>query len=190
MDNLMKLVIASLEWSYEAKAPDVQVKWLERAAELLVLRHDTSGLSMEPRLALKQIRLRELSLCRRVRRLLPRSLPRRKSKRSHLRSPQDRLPLHNLRRRRRRLPPHRTNARFLGPCSSTSSVLRRVVLRVWSVLAVGEYGPFLQAAEFCASSLTTYAKRALPIPDNDGPGEKGKQTGVWSAGKQTSFPYL
>jgi 4-hydroxy-3-methylbut-2-en-1-yl diphosphate synthase IspG/GcpE len=41
MDNLMKLVIAALEWSYEAKAPDVQVEWLERAAELLVLRHDT-----------------------------------------------------------------------------------------------------------------------------------------------------
>ncbi len=41
MDNLMKLVIAALEWSYEAKATDVQAKWLERAAELLVLRHDT-----------------------------------------------------------------------------------------------------------------------------------------------------
>ena len=41
MDNLMKLVVAALEWSYEAKATDVQVKWLERAAELLVLRHDT-----------------------------------------------------------------------------------------------------------------------------------------------------
>src|SRR5947209_20487700 len=41
MDNLMKLVLAALEWSYEAKAPDVQVEWLERAAELLVLRHDT-----------------------------------------------------------------------------------------------------------------------------------------------------
>ncbi len=41
MDNLMKLVIAALEWSYEATAPDVQVKWLERAAEWLVLRHDT-----------------------------------------------------------------------------------------------------------------------------------------------------
>jgi hypothetical protein len=41
MDNLMKLVIAALEWSYEAKAPDVQVEWLEQAAELLVLRHDT-----------------------------------------------------------------------------------------------------------------------------------------------------
>src|SRR6266571_1714977 len=128
-----------------------------------------SGLSMEPRLALKQIRLRELSLCRRVRRLLPRSLPRRKSKRSHLRSPQNSLLMHNLRRRRRSLPPHRTNARFLGPCSSTSSVLRRAVLRVWSVLAVGEYGPFLQAVEFCASSLTTYAKRTLPIPGDDGP---------------------
>jgi hypothetical protein len=41
MDNVMKLVIAALEWSYEAKAPDVQVKWLERVAEWLVLRHDT-----------------------------------------------------------------------------------------------------------------------------------------------------
>jgi hypothetical protein len=37
----MKLVIAALEWSYEAKATDVQAKWLEHAAELLVLRHDT-----------------------------------------------------------------------------------------------------------------------------------------------------
>ena len=37
----MKLVIAALEWSYEAKALDVQVTWLEQAAELLVLRHDT-----------------------------------------------------------------------------------------------------------------------------------------------------
>jgi hypothetical protein len=41
MDNLMKLVIAALQWSYEAKATDVQDEWLERAAELLVLRHDT-----------------------------------------------------------------------------------------------------------------------------------------------------
>jgi AAA domain len=41
MDNLMKLVLAALEWSYEAKAPDVQAEWLEQAAELLVLRHDT-----------------------------------------------------------------------------------------------------------------------------------------------------
>jgi hypothetical protein len=41
MDNLMKLVLAALEWSYEAKAPNVQVEWLEQAAELLVLRHDT-----------------------------------------------------------------------------------------------------------------------------------------------------
>lgn len=41
MDNLMKLVLAALERSYEAKAIDVQEKWLEQAAELLVLRHDT-----------------------------------------------------------------------------------------------------------------------------------------------------
>ena len=41
MDNLMKLVLTALEWSYEAKAADVQVEWLEQAAELLVLRRDT-----------------------------------------------------------------------------------------------------------------------------------------------------
>ncbi len=41
MDHLMKLVLAALQWSYEAKATDVQEKWLEQAAELLVLRHDT-----------------------------------------------------------------------------------------------------------------------------------------------------
>ena len=41
MDNLMRLVIPALEWSYEAKAPDVQASFLERAAEWLVLRHDT-----------------------------------------------------------------------------------------------------------------------------------------------------
>jgi hypothetical protein len=41
MDNVMRLVIPALEWSYEAKTPDVQVSFLERAAEWLVLRHDT-----------------------------------------------------------------------------------------------------------------------------------------------------
>ncbi len=41
MDNLMKLVIAALEWSYEAKAPDVLAETLEKAAQLLVLRRDT-----------------------------------------------------------------------------------------------------------------------------------------------------
>jgi hypothetical protein len=34
-------IVCTLEWSYEAKAPDVQAEWLEGAAELLVLRHDT-----------------------------------------------------------------------------------------------------------------------------------------------------
>jgi hypothetical protein len=38
MDNLMKGVLAALEWSYEAKAPDVQVKWLERAVERWAMR--------------------------------------------------------------------------------------------------------------------------------------------------------
>jgi hypothetical protein len=41
MDNLMKGVLAALEWSYEAKATDVRAEWLERASELLVLRHAT-----------------------------------------------------------------------------------------------------------------------------------------------------
>ena len=41
MDTLMKRVLAALQWSYEAKATDVQEKWLEQAAKLLVLRHDT-----------------------------------------------------------------------------------------------------------------------------------------------------
>lgn len=42
MDTLMKLVLAALEWSYEAKAADVQEKWLEQAAELHVLLSSTS----------------------------------------------------------------------------------------------------------------------------------------------------
>src|SRR6266699_3630628 len=40
MDNLMKLVTTVLEWSYEAKAPDVLAETLEKAAQLLVLRRD------------------------------------------------------------------------------------------------------------------------------------------------------
>jgi len=74
------------------------------------------------------------------------------------------------------------NARFSGWFPLTSSVLRRVVSRLWSVPTVGEHGRFLRAAEFCASSLTTNAKRTRPRPDNDGPEEKGKQTGMLSAG--------
>lgn len=34
-------MLAALQWSYEARATDVQEKWLEQAAELLVLRHGT-----------------------------------------------------------------------------------------------------------------------------------------------------
>lgn len=41
MDNLMKLVTTALEWTYEAKAPDVVPSWLKSTAEPLVLRHDT-----------------------------------------------------------------------------------------------------------------------------------------------------
>ncbi len=41
MDNLMTLVSAALEWSYEAKAKDVLAEMLEKAASLLVLHRDT-----------------------------------------------------------------------------------------------------------------------------------------------------
>src|SRR3982074_662102 len=41
MDYLMKGVPTALEWSYEAKAPNVRPETLEKAAELLVLRRDT-----------------------------------------------------------------------------------------------------------------------------------------------------
>jgi hypothetical protein len=37
MDYLMKLVTRALEWSFEAKAPNVQIETLEKAAKLLVL---------------------------------------------------------------------------------------------------------------------------------------------------------
>lgn len=63
----MKLVIPALEWSYEAKAPDVQAKWLEQAAELLVLRHDTlriiegAGPSVEAELPSSETQAEEVS---------------------------------------------------------------------------------------------------------------------------------
>ena len=41
MNYLMKLVKTALEWSYEAKATDVEVEMLEKAASLLVLRRNT-----------------------------------------------------------------------------------------------------------------------------------------------------
>jgi hypothetical protein len=41
MDNLMKLVVTALEWSYLDGATDVIPSRLKSAAELLVLRHDT-----------------------------------------------------------------------------------------------------------------------------------------------------
>src|SRR5215472_2965892 len=100
----------------------------------------------------------------------------RMNNRFYLRPPQNRLLLHDLGRRRCPKSPHRTNARFLGLCEFPSSVLRRVGSRMWSVLAVGEHGPLLRTAEFCASSLTTNVKRRLPIPDDDGP--EGKRIGM------------
>jgi len=41
MDYLMKLVTTALEWTYQAREPDVRAETLEQAASLLVLRHDT-----------------------------------------------------------------------------------------------------------------------------------------------------
>jgi hypothetical protein len=41
MDNLMKLVVTALEWSYLDGETDVATSRLKSAAELLVLRHDT-----------------------------------------------------------------------------------------------------------------------------------------------------
>ena len=41
MDNLMKLVVTALEWSYLDRKTDVAPSRLKSAAELLVLRHDT-----------------------------------------------------------------------------------------------------------------------------------------------------
>lgn len=41
MDYLMKLVKTALEWTYQAREPDVRAETLEQAAQLLVLRHDT-----------------------------------------------------------------------------------------------------------------------------------------------------
>lgn len=55
--------------------------------------------------------------------------------------------------------------------------------RVLRVQAVGEHGPLLHAVEFCGLSLTTNAKRTLLMPNDDGPEEKGKQTGMWSKEK-------
>src|SRR5260370_1661467 len=77
-----------------------------------------------------------------------------RSKRFQLRSPQNRRLGHDLGRRLCPKSPHQTHARFLGSFKFPSSVLRRVVLRLWSVPAVGEQGPFLQAVEGCASSRT------------------------------------
>src|SRR5262249_15530131 len=146
------------------------------------------GLSMEQDQASKQTRRRQLRRSRRTRRKQNRSLPQTKSKSFHLRFPQNRrlwlgldffrlIPrVENIRLCRSRT--NQPNACFSGGFPLISSVLRRVTSHLWSVLAVGEYGPFLRAAEFCASSRTTNAKRILPIPDDGGPGEKGKQTGM------------
>jgi len=60
MDNLMKLVMTALEWSYLAGETEVRAERLKSAAELLVLRHDTlklidgAGPDGTPRIRTKQ----------------------------------------------------------------------------------------------------------------------------------------
>lgn len=56
MDNLTKLVVAALKWSYEAKPPYGEARRLEHAAELLVRHHDTLWILTKPRLSSGQIR--------------------------------------------------------------------------------------------------------------------------------------
>jgi hypothetical protein len=74
------------------------------------------------------------------------------------------------------------NARFLGwwfPLISRVSC--RVVLRSWNVPTVKLCAPSNHLVEFCGSSLTTNAKRRLPIPASAGP--EGKRIGMWLEGE-------
>jgi hypothetical protein len=151
-------------------APLRQAKWLERAAELLVLRNDTlriidgAGPSVEADQAsiaepeqTSETQTDQVSSPNEAQKI-PASVPTEQAT--------------GALSRKKACPksPHQTHARFLGSFKFPSSVLRRVVLRLWSVPAVGEQGPFLQAVEGCASSRTTNAKRTLPLPGDGGKG--------------------
>ncbi len=57
--------------------------------------------------------------------------------------------------------------------------------RLWSVPTVQACAPLNRAVVFFGSSLTTNAKRRLPIADNDGL-KKGTLTGMLSALKRIS----
>jgi hypothetical protein len=177
MDNLMKLVLAALEWSYEAKATDVQEKWLEQAAELLVLRHDTFQIidgkgpgdeteqaAETEKEAASETPAQQVASPNEEQELPP-SVPTEQV--TQARSPKKRM--HG--------PQRRVTARFLGLFPFPSSVSSRAVSRLWNVLVVGEHGLFRQVVECCVSKRTPNGKRTRLIPDNDGP--RGKRTGVW-----------
>lgn len=67
-------------------------------------------------------------------------------------------PMHTTRFGKDAPPLQSEAARAPEPFFCVAPVLRRVVSRLWNVLAVGKYGPFLQTVEFCASSPMTNAK--------------------------------
>jgi hypothetical protein len=161
MDYLMKLVTTALEWSRSGQGTrkSGQRRWSKppRSSCSAEIRF---GLLTEKDQAVKLLHQRLQASPRRVKR--NRSLPH-KLRLSHGRSRQQNRQISlDLGRRSRSLPPDLPNARFSGWFKFPSSVLRRVVSRLWSVPTVGEHGPFLRAAAFCASSLTTNAKRTLP----------------------------
>jgi PPOX class probable F420-dependent enzyme len=108
-----------------------------------------------------------------------RSLPRMPSLRNQLRHPQNKWIRLDLGSRTRSSPPNQPNARFPGRLPLTSSVFWKVVLGSWNVPAVHARAPSNRVVGSCGSSLTTNAKRILPILDNDGP--RGKWTGTWLA---------
>lgn len=83
-------------------------------------------------------------------------------------------------------PPCQVTVRSLGSSPLPSSASSRVVSRLWSVLAVGD---FLQAVECCASKRTPGGRRILPTLGGGGPGGKTKRTGMWSEGKETLYAY-
>src|SRR5215469_14648334 len=82
----------------------------------------------------------------RARRKLCKLLLQTRSKSLH-HSPLNRRHQHHPGKRRNRSLSHWSTARFLGLFPFPSSVSSRVVSRLWSVLAVGEHGPFRRTVE-------------------------------------------
>jgi hypothetical protein len=70
---------------------------------------------------------------------------------------------------------------------SNSGSFRKAPPDWWIAPTVGHCAPLNHMVESCGSSLTTNAKRRLPIPDNDGP--EGKRTGTWRMDKPMIDPH-